>query len=286
MFRNLKFYLPNIAQSWLLILILVAGGSTLVALFSFCMSLLFPSFTITIQLLSYPLIFIPPAIYIFFSLKKTALNSIFLNYDRPWVKINKPNFGKLGALATFILLFFLLFSINLTTEPLTYWMGTSEFLEEFMKQISTNKISTFISVVIFAPILEELFCRGIILRGLLHHTSPIKAIILSAFMFGIMHLNPWQAIPAFIIGLLMGWIYWRTQSIWATIFLHFVNNGFSYFVTLLFPNLPAHFGFVDIIPTSYYYLIYAIALLYSVAVILIMNKNYDKIIPIKIQAHS
>jgi len=282
MLNKLKYYLPNIAQSWLLIIIMTLVGSALVALFNFILAQIFPLLSTTIALLSYPLLFIPPGIFILFSLKKLFHNRLLGNNEPPSLKINNPNFGKLGAGISFIFLFFLVFSINLTTEPLTYWMGTPDFLEQFMNQIQDNKLSSFISVVLFAPILEELFCRGIILRGLLHHTSPAKAILLSALMFGIMHLNPWQAIPAFILGLFMGWIYWKTHSLWATIFIHFVNNGFSFIVTIIFPELPTHFGFVDIIPNSYYYLIYAIALIYTVSVILIMNKNYDKIIPVKI----
>lgn len=286
MINNLKYYLPNVAQSWLLIITLIVGGSLLSALIGYIVALFFPYLAETSLLLSYPVIFIPPALLILFSIKQASYSSLIQDYTPPSSEINSPNFGKLGVVISFVLIFFLLFSINLVTEPLTYWMGTPEFLEQLMKQIHTNKISTFLSIVLFAPLLEELFCRGIILRGLLHHTTPIKAIALSALMFGIMHLNLWQAIPAFILGAFMGWIYWRTHSLWATIFIHFVNNGFSYIVTILYPNLPSHFGFVDLIPNNYYYLTYAIALLFTLGALLLMNKNYDKIIPIKIQSHS
>ena len=286
MINNLKYYLPNVAQSWLLIITLIVGGSILSALIGYIVALFFPYLAETSLLLSYPVIFIPPALLILFSIKQASYSSLIQDYTPPSSEINSPNFGKLGVVLSFVLIFFLLFSINLVTEPLTYWMGTPEFLEQLMKQIHTNKISTFLSIVLFAPLLEELFCRGIILRGLLHHTTPIKAIALSALMFGIMHLNLWQAIPAFILGAFMGWIYWRTHSLWATIFIHFVNNGFSYIVTILYPNLPSHFGFVDLIPNNYYYLTYAIALLFTLGALLLMNKNYDKIIPIKIQSHS
>ncbi|MDD2584014.1 MAG: type II CAAX endopeptidase family protein [Bacteroidales bacterium] len=286
MFNKLKYYLPGVAESWLLIIILILGGSIFAALFNISIAILLPSLSSVAEILSYPLIFVPPAIFIFFSLKKSFLNITSEDYTPPYVELDRANFGKLGIGVSFILIFLMVFSINIITEPLTYWMGIPDFLEEFMGKIHSNAITTFLSVVIFASILEELFCRGVILRALLYHTSPAKAIILSAFMFGIIHLNPWQAIPAFILGVFMGWIYWRTHSLWATIFIHFVNNGFSYFVTILFPDLPAHFGFVDIIPNRYYYIIYAVSLLYTVTVILIMNKNYDKTISIKIPSHS
>ena len=43
--------------------------------------------------------------------------------------------------------------------------------------------------------------------------------------FGFFHLNPWQFIPAFALGLFMGWVYYRTRSLMTTIFIHFVANG-------------------------------------------------------------
>lgn len=286
MFNRLKYYLPNVAECWLLIVILVLGGSIFAALFNILVVQLIPSFSSIAEILSYPLIFLPPAIYIYFSLRKREIDTTVQERVPVSSKINSPNYAKLGRGKSYLLIFLLVFTINIITEPLTYWMGIPEFLEEFMLSINSNPISTFFTVVLFASIFEELFCRGIILRALLHYISPTKAILLSAFMFGIIHLNPWQAIPAFILGVFMGWIYWRTHSLWATIFIHFVNNGFSYCVTIMFPDLPSHFGFVDIIPNKYYYIIYTVSLIYAITAILIMNKKYDKTIPIKIQSHS
>ena len=82
-----------------------------------------------------------------------------------------------------------------------------------------------VTVVVAAPVLEELLLRGIILDGLLKIYSPKKAIIWSALFFGFFHLNPWQFIPAFALGLFMGWIYYRTRSLMTTIFIHFVANS-------------------------------------------------------------
>lgn len=80
--------------------------------------------------------------------------------------------------------------------------------------------------IIQAPIFEELFFRGIILKGLLnkYENSPKKAIIYSAIVFGVIHLNIPQGINAFIGGLILGFIYYYTKSIKLSIFAHIVNN--------------------------------------------------------------
>lgn len=44
-------------------------------------------------------------------------------------------------------------------------------------------------------------------------------------LFGLLHLNPWQFIAAFNLGLLAGWVFYRTKSIIPAIAVHFVNNG-------------------------------------------------------------
>ncbi|WP_409994892.1 CPBP family intramembrane glutamic endopeptidase [Chitinophaga pinensis] len=42
---------------------------------------------------------------------------------------------------------------------------------------------------------------------MLKRYPPRKAIVISALFFGLIHLNPWQALPAFCIGLLLGWVF-------------------------------------------------------------------------------
>ena len=79
--------------------------------------------------------------------------------------------------------------------------------------------------VLMAPILEELLNRGLILRGFLGAYSRPRAVFLSALLFGLFHLNPWQILPAFGAGLLLGW--WRvgTGSLWPCIAGHMLWNG-------------------------------------------------------------
>ena len=88
----------------------------------------------------------------------------------------------------------------------------------------------YLAVGLLAPFAEELVFRGIILAALLRRYEPRKAIIWSAVIFGIAHLNPWQFIAAFIIGCAIGWLFWRTRSIWIGIFMHWANNTAGFLI--------------------------------------------------------
>ncbi len=283
MLKRLSFFLPDLPKSWLLIIMLAVGGSLLGGLVNFVLSLTFPGFSGWGEIITYPIIFIPPFAVILFSLKALESERRLNEENRLFsIPVDKADFGNIGPVISLLLIVPLVFTFNLITEPLTSWMEVPQFFKDFMLQVQANKVSSFFAIVIFAPLLEELFCRGILLRGMLFHMSPAKAILWSALMFGIMHLNPWQAIPAFLLGLLMGWIYWRTNSLWSVILIHFVNNGFSFLITVLYPDMPFDYGFADVIPAGWYMGSYIFSLIFTVGVIYYMNKSYGKIIPVKI----
>lgn len=81
---------------------------------------------------------------------------------------------------------------------------------------------------LLAPLLEEILFRGILLRGLLRNYSPAVAIGQSALLFGIFHLNPAQSLFALLFGVMLGWLYYRTQSLAICIALHALNNLLSF----------------------------------------------------------
>ncbi len=81
------------------------------------------------------------------------------------------------------------------------------------------------ALVVMAPLTEETIFRGHILRGLLHTTPPAKAILISAALFSILHLDPWQMPPTFMVGLALGWVYYRTGSVLLCIAGHALHNG-------------------------------------------------------------
>ncbi|HEU5071707.1 MAG TPA: type II CAAX endopeptidase family protein [Verrucomicrobiae bacterium] len=84
--------------------------------------------------------------------------------------------------------------------------------------------SMFFTIVIVAPVMEELLFRGLILRGLLGRFRPWTAVLMSAMLFGLMHVNPWQMVPTFFLGWVFGWFYLRTGSLWPCVAAHALNN--------------------------------------------------------------
>ncbi len=98
----------------------------------------------------------------------------------------------------------------------------------------------YIVIGILAPITEELVFRGAILRALLKGFGTYKhwvAIFVSALIFGLIHMNLAQGVHAFFLGLVLGWMYYRTDSIIPGIALHWVNNTVAYLMFHLMPQM-------------------------------------------------
>lgn len=83
----------------------------------------------------------------------------------------------------------------------------------------------FLKIVIVAPIIEELIFRGVIMHGFMRNYPKIVAIFVSALLFALFHLNPWQFPATFLLGLLLGWVMVITRNIFACIIGHAINNG-------------------------------------------------------------
>ena len=100
--------------------------------------------------------------------------------------------------------------------------NTYEYVIEYLNSIPI--VILLVETCIMAPFFEELLYRGIILNGLINRYSRKKAIIYSALIFGIAHLNFPQGINAFLLGLIIGTVYYYTRSIYLCMIMHFANN--------------------------------------------------------------
>ncbi len=87
---------------------------------------------------------------------------------------------------------------------------------------------TVVTVVVMAPLFEEFIFRGILLESLRIRYGVFVAWILSSVIFGLVHLHPTIAVNAAVMGLVLGFIYIATRSLWASIALHAANNAVSY----------------------------------------------------------
>lgn len=96
-----------------------------------------------------------------------------------------------------------------------------------------NIVIALITVVVIAPLIEEILFRGFILRTLVNKIGLWWGSILSALAFSALHI-PWQSfIPIFILGLVINSIVLRGKSLWPAIIFHAINNGIAFTVQIL-----------------------------------------------------
>lgn len=115
------------------------------------------------------------------------------------------------------------------SSPIIELLPMPDFVKNiFLEFANQNGVYSFITIVIAAPIFEELIFRGIILNGLLKKYSPLKSILISSILFGVIHLNPWQFISALILGMFSGWVYYKTKKLTLSILIHAVNNSIGF----------------------------------------------------------
>lgn len=114
------------------------------------------------------------------------------------------------------------------------WMLEKETLagDLTIKFLDVSTLLGFaVNIVVLAvmpAIGEELIFRGLLMKWFGKAISNIHVnIIIVAFLFSAIHMQFYGFIPRFLLGVLLGYTYYWTQSIWAPIWLHFVNNAFT-----------------------------------------------------------
>ena len=125
-------------------------------------------------------------------------------------------------------------------------------------------VLSIISTAVVPAICEEYLFRGAILTNLLPF-GKTTAILASALLFGLMHQHPLQILYTTLMGVVIGYVYIKTKSIWACIILHFANN----FITVLEEYLPllTKLEWIDDV------LDFSIMVLGAVALLLVFLKN-------------
>lgn len=83
----------------------------------------------------------------------------------------------------------------------------------------------FLTIAIFAPFCEELVCRGVYYQSYKKSSGAWKAMLLSALIFALIHLNINQAVYAFGMGILAALLVEAAGSLWASVVYHGLLNG-------------------------------------------------------------
>ena len=229
LFSNYAHYLPDVGGMCLLFVMFLIGallGNIIVLALGMVSAEFAAIYGVVI---SYPVMFIPPLLY---ASAQSRRNEYFdLGYA-----LDSNNFGQMGGWKLGLIVSIATIAVAFMTDSLTIIMPEApQWFEDAMNSLMDAPTwLTLLSVSIFAPLFEEWLCRGLVLRGLLQKKSPAVAISLSALFFAILHMNPWQAVPAFILGLLFGYVYYKTGSLKLTMLMHCVNNTFA----VIFSKIP------------------------------------------------
>lgn len=128
--------------------------------------------------------------------------------------------------------------------------------EEFLN--FDNLYLSLLVTALLPAVFEELLFRGVIFNSFHKKYNVITAVIVSALIFGIYHMNWIQGIFAFLLGLMLAYVYFKTNSLFVPIILHFINNAIAVLVN--------HFEFLNFdVPTPYliYFIISAVVLVAS-----------------------
>ncbi len=156
-------------------------------------------------------------------------------------------FLQLSRFTTNILipLVFIAIGLSIVTSELInlliYIFPIPVYNDGFFSDFALTGFGAVLLLVIVAPFTEEFLFRGFVLRAFLTRHGTKTAVIVSAVLFAIFHLNLMQLIPAFTAGLLLGWVYVYTRSIWPCIFLHALFNSIGLIVTdILRVDIPGY----------------------------------------------
>jgi membrane protease YdiL (CAAX protease family) len=192
--------------------------------------------------------------------------------------LDSSHFGSLGGFSMAVIVSIATMAMAFLADSLNILMPEApEWFEKAMEQIMDAPVwITLISVSVFAPLFEEWLCRGMVLRGLLQNTDPVSAILVSAAFFAVLHMNPWQALPAFLLGILFGYVYYKTGSLKLTMLMHCVNNTMAVVFSKI-PSLEEAEGFADVLsPWAYAGVLVACVAFVAATAVVLRNIPFSK----------
>lgn len=177
---------------------------------------------------------VPPIVYYFISRKERPM------HDLGFRKISPVWLVFVGIALMFI-------SLPVTNQ-LTTWNegmklgGMFSRIEEWMKtleeaaqaaterMLNANTIGdlllNLLVIALIPAVGEELTFRGVLQQSLTRHMkNPHAAILLSAVIFSFIHFQFYGFLPRMFLGILLGYMFYITGSLWASMLMHFLNNG-------------------------------------------------------------
>ncbi|MGM0565315.1 MAG: CPBP family intramembrane glutamic endopeptidase [Bacteroidota bacterium] len=120
------------------------------------------------------------------------------------------------------------------------WMEVREETAKELTELFLNRtswqalMSNLLFIAVIPAIGEELFFRGVLQKTFsAWFRNPHAGIILTAVLFSALHMQFFGFLPRFVLGLLFGYYFYWSRSLWLPVFAHFINNGAAVLVAFL-----------------------------------------------------
>ena len=286
MLKKLTYSLPDVKDSWVVLFLLVSGQLAASILFMSVPRIVMymlsrpaaeadiDSFKVYLTPLIYVAGYLLPFLYLYWRGLRRMNGADFVQVSYDDIRIDRPAFGRLGVMAAVPLVIiveaafvFILSSLPLGSEAPDW------FISSFSEMYGPSLLLSLFTTSILAPLLEELLFRGILMNGLLRQMAPVWAVIWTSVIFALAHLNPWQGLPAFLMGGLFGWVYYRTGSYWTVVVMHAINNAVTMILgKLIGPEALVRCSVSSMLGPDLFYPLLGLSLVVAVAGILLINK--------------
>ncbi|PIU57782.1 MAG: hypothetical protein COS89_03655 [Deltaproteobacteria bacterium CG07_land_8_20_14_0_80_38_7] len=168
--------------------------------------------------------------------------------------LKKPAFNMIIIASLLTLMIALL--IDYTAVATEFFFPLPKEFREIMNRLMEFKgasgfIYKLFILCIVPGICEEIFFRGFCQTSLTAKWGKTVAIIITGFLFAVMHGNPWYLHLYFILGVLLSFVYAFTQTLWVPIVCHIINNAWTFInhsLKIEFPlNIPIYGNIILVI---------------------------------------
>ena len=159
-------------------------------------------------------------------------------------------------------------AVILETVAVKLMPGVAEMMNEMLSLAAgaedntiLGKIIGYLSIGVLAPIAEEVTFRGIIVENSKRAYKIVGCVIITAVLFGIMHMNPIQALYVLPMGAISGFIAYKYKTVIPSICIHIINNSIGLYIGYLFD------------PFEYWWVMAIISVVAIPCLLLIFKKN-------------
>ena len=137
-------------------------------------------------------------------------------------------YGVVGFIVAFIV-------VSIVGYPIEQYFGVDLTQQALSNSATVSGLLPLVllSGVIIAPIAEEIVFRGYFYKAFRDRFKPWYAIVMSAALFSAIHLEPLAAVQLFVIGVVLAYMYEKTDNLMAPIALHMLNNAVAFLVVAL-----------------------------------------------------